>query len=85
MAIAPEGTRKPVTKWKGGFHTLARIANIPVYFAVFDWGRKEIGIVDSIELTNDMNADMLRIKQWYKTRSVKGKHPEKFIFGDGLD
>jgi hypothetical protein len=32
-----------------------------------------------------MNADMLRIKQWYKTRGVKGKHPEKFIFGDGLD
>lgn len=85
LAIAPEGTRKPTDKWKGGFHTIARLARIPVYCAVFDWGKKEIGIIDQIELTDDMNADMLRIKQWYKTRGVKGKHPEKFILGDGLD
>ena len=85
LAIAPEGTRKATMNWKGGFHTIARIANIPVYCAVFDWGRKEIGIIDQIVLTKDMNADMLRIKQWYKTRGVKGKHPEKFILGDGLD
>ena len=85
LAIAPEGTRKPTDKWKGGFHTIARIANIPVYLAVFDWGRKEVGVFDEIELTKDMNADMLRIKQMYKARGVAGKHPEKFVLGDGLD
>ena len=85
LAIAPEGTRKPTTKWKGGFHTLARIANVPVYFAVFDWGKKEVGVVERFDLTDDMNADILSIKQWYKRRGVKGKHPEKFILGDGLD
>ncbi len=85
LAIAPEGTRKPVDNWKGGFHTIARIADIPVYLAVFDWGRKEIGIAGTIELTKDMNADIRRIRQWYKDRGVKGKHPEKFIVGDDLD
>ncbi|HEY3387980.1 MAG TPA: 1-acyl-sn-glycerol-3-phosphate acyltransferase [Prolixibacteraceae bacterium] len=85
LAIAPEGTRKPTTHWKGGFHTIARIANIPVYLAVFDWGKKEVGVCETIELTDDMNADILRIKQWYKERGVKGKHTEKFVLGDGLD
>jgi len=85
LAIAPEGTRKPNAKWKGGFHTIARIANIPVYLAVFDWGKKEVGVFDKIELTDDMNADIRRIRQWYKDRGVTGKHPEKFILGDGLD
>ncbi len=85
LAIAPEGTRKPTTKWKGGFHTIARAAKVPVYFAVFDWGKKEVGIAGTIELTDDVNADMIRIKQWYKARGVIGKHPKKFILGDGLD
>ncbi len=85
LAIAIEGTRKPTSKWKGGFHTIARAADVPVYCAVFDWGRKEIGILDKIELTDDVNADIHRIKQWYKNRGVKGKHPEKFIFGEGID
>jgi hypothetical protein len=52
---------------------------------LFDWGKKEIGFADKIELTDDVNADILRIKQWYKARGVVGKHPEKFILGDGLD
>ena len=85
LAIAPEGTRKPTVKWKGGFHMIARAANVPVYFAVFDWGKKEIGIAGSIELTDDVNADIIKIKQWYKNRGVIGKHPEKFILGEGLD
>ena len=85
LAIAPEGTRKPTAKWKAGFHLIARAANVPVYFAVFDWGRKEIGIAGGIELTNDVNGDIFRIKQWYKDKGVTGKHPEKFILGEGLD
>jgi 1-acyl-sn-glycerol-3-phosphate acyltransferase len=85
LAIAPEGTRKPAAKWKAGFHLIARAANVPVYFAVFDWGRKEIGIAGGMELTDDVNGDIFRIKQWYKERGVTGKHPEKFILGEGLD
>ncbi len=85
LAIAIEGTRKPTTKWKGGFHTIAKAANVPVYFGLFDWGHKEVGVSDEIKLSDDLNADLLRIKQWYKARGVAGKHPEKFILGDGLD
>jgi 1-acyl-sn-glycerol-3-phosphate acyltransferase len=85
LAIAPEATRKPATKWKGGFHTIARAANVPVFYAIFDWKNKEVGILDQVEITDDLQADMLKIKQWYKNRGVGGKHPEKFVLGDGLD
>lgn len=85
LAIAPEGTRKPTTKWKAGFHTIARAADVPVYYGLFDWGHKRIGFADKIELTDDVNADIRRIKQWYKTSGIVGKHPERFILGDGLD
>ena len=85
LAIAIEGTRKPTTKWKGGFHTIARAANVPVFFAVFDWGRKEVGIVEPMVLTDDLSADMLTVKKWYKQRGVVGKHPKNFVLGDGLD
>ena len=43
------------------------------------------GTLDEVVLTDDVNADVHRIKQWYKDRGVKGKHPEKFILGEGLD
>jgi 1-acyl-sn-glycerol-3-phosphate acyltransferase len=85
LAIAPEGTRQPVSKWKGGFYVIARAANVPVYYAVFDWGRREIGIVDKVELTDDFKTDMIRIKQWYKKYGVIGKYPDKFMLGDDLD
>lgn len=84
LAIAPEGTRQPTTKWKGGFHTIARAANVPVYYGFFDWGRKEVGFVEEVEITDDLQADMKRIRQWYKDRGIVGKYPKQFITGDDL-
>jgi 1-acyl-sn-glycerol-3-phosphate acyltransferase len=85
LAIAPEGTRKSVSKWKGGFHTIARTANIPVYLAFFDWGRKQIGWTEKIELTDDLQADLKRIRQWYKDHGIIGRNPEGMNYGDDLD
>lgn len=84
LAIAPEATRKPTARWKGGFHTIARSANVPVYLGFFDWGKKEVGFEEKIELTDDMTADLKRVRQWYKDKGVKGKHREKFICGNDL-
>lgn len=79
LAIAPEGTRKPVKNWKRGFHALARHMNIPVYYGWFDWGKKEIGIGPRVPLTDDFNHDIEVIKAWYREKGVVGKHPEKFL------
>ncbi len=85
LCIAPEGTRKPVKRWKTGFHTIARAAGVPVYTGYFDWKKKEVGRGERMELTDDAQADLKRIRQWYKDKGVVGKYPEKFLLGDDLD
>lgn len=79
LAIAPEGTRKPVRKWKTGFHFIARHTELPVYVCYFDWGTKHIGYGKKFELTDDPNADMRRIQDLYEEMGVVGKHKEKFL------
>lgn len=79
LAIAPEGTRRPVRRWKTGFHTIARAANVPVYLAYFDWGTKHVGYSQKVELTDDAQADMVRIQQLYAQMNLQGKHPEKYL------
>jgi hypothetical protein len=53
--------------------------------AFFDWGRKHIGYTDKIELTDDLQADLKRIRQWYKDHGVIGRNPEGMNYGDDLD
>ena len=85
LAIAPEGTRKPTAKWKGGFHTIAKAANVPVYLGYFDWGKKEIGIAQEFVLSPNQQADLTSIRQWYKDKGVIGRYPQKFITGTDID
>ena len=65
-AIAPEGTRKWVERWKPGFWHIARNAGVPVVPAYFDYANKVIGIGPPFELGDDMHADIARIQRWYK-------------------
>ena len=71
-AIAPEGTRKPVDRWKPGFWHIARNAGVPVIPAYFDYANKVIGIGPPFELGDDMHADIARIQRWY--RPFKGRN-----------
>jgi len=84
LCLAPEGTRKPVKRWKTGFHTIARAAGVPVYTGFFDWKTKTVGRGEKIELTDDAQEDLKRIRQWYKDKGVVGKKPENFLLGDDL-
>jgi len=70
--LAPEGTRKPVERWKTGFWKIAKAADVPVLPAYFHYGRKVIGIGPPFELGEDMGADIARIREWYRGVS-KGK------------
>ena len=79
LALAPEGTRKPVRNWKTGFHLIARETGIPVYLGYFDWGTKRIGRGQKVELTDDARADMKRIQAMYEDMHLVGKHPEKYV------
>ena len=79
LAIAPEGTRKAVKRWKTGFHLIARETGATVYVGYYDWGRKRISVGEPMELTDDPKADMQRIYDHYRPMGIQGKHKDGFI------
>ena len=78
LAITPEGTRKRTTRWKAGFHTIARATGAKVYLGFFDYGTKHIGWLEKLELTDDPQEDIRRMKAYYREKGVVGKIPEFF-------
>jgi len=76
LAIAPEGTRKLVPRWKSGFYHVADGARVPIVPVVFDFGRKVVGICPPFFTTGDMEADMPVIKQHFA--GAVARHPENF-------
>ena len=72
FGLAPEGTRKPVERWKSGFWKIAKAAGVPVLPAYFHYPDRVIGIGPLFHLTDDMTADMARIRAWY--RPWQGRH-----------
>jgi 1-acyl-sn-glycerol-3-phosphate acyltransferase len=75
MLIAPEGTRKKVTRWKTGFYHIACGAGVPLVLAFLDYARKEGGLGPVFHPTGDFEADMAEILCFYA--AVIGRHPEK--------
>ena len=65
-ALAPEGTRKQVTEWKGGFLKIARMADVPIIPAYFHYPGKVIGFGPVFHTSGDDAADMAAIRQWYR-------------------
>jgi 1-acyl-sn-glycerol-3-phosphate acyltransferase len=65
LAIAPEGTRKKVNKWKSGFWHIARAARVPIIPIYFHYPEKTIGFGPLIYPTPDVDADMARIREFY--------------------
>lgn len=66
FALTPEGTRKRVERWKGGFWKIARTADVPILMAYFHYPEKIIGLGDVFYTTADMEGDMARIREWYR-------------------
>lgn len=79
IGIAPEGTRKPVRKWKSGFYYIAQKAGIPVYMGVIDWRTKTVGNAGRFEMTGDASTDLPRLQQTYEEMHLTGKHPGKYL------
>ena len=72
LVVAPEGTRKPVERWKTGFWKIASAAGVPVLPVYFHYPDKVIGVGPTFALGDDMAADIARIRDWY--RPWRGKH-----------
>lgn len=75
LALAPEGTRSRLEYWRTGFYYIALEAKVPIALAALDYGKRQVGIMDTFMPSGDINADMEIIREFYK--DVKGKYPEK--------
>ena len=62
FVLAPEGTRRKVEQWKPGFWRIAKRANVPVFCVGFDYPSKRIVLGELVQLSDDLEADMKRIR-----------------------
>jgi 1-acyl-sn-glycerol-3-phosphate acyltransferase len=76
LTITPEGTRRPVKRWKNGFHRISKAAGVPLIMGFIDYKTKTAGLLKEYELTDDANRDMLEIMKYYTT--FEGKYPDDF-------
>ena len=72
LGIAPEGTRKRVTKWKNGFWHIARNAGVPILPVYFDYPSRTIGLGPLFETSDDLAADLAALHAFYAP--WRGKH-----------
>lgn len=72
LGLAPEGTRRKVTKWKSGFWHIARAADVPILPMYFHYPEKVIGFGPTFATSSEFSADMVRLREFYAP--FKGKN-----------
>ena len=78
LCITPEGTRSANSDWKRGFLVIAQKADLPILLYGIDYERKLIECTEIFFPSGDTDADMARIKAYFK--DYKGKHPNHFAY-----
>lgn len=66
LAIAPEGTRKPVARWKTGFWHIARAAEVPLLLVAFHYPERRIVVGPLYYVGDDLEEDLCRIQRFYE-------------------
>ena len=65
MAIAPEGTRKKVDRWKTGFYYIALEAEVPVLLVHFNHPSKKVSFLKLFDPTGDIEKDLKEMKAYF--------------------
>ncbi|MEP6618318.1 MAG: 1-acyl-sn-glycerol-3-phosphate acyltransferase [bacterium] len=77
LALAPEGTRKPVAQWRSGFYHIAHAAEVPIVPVWFDWSRHEIGIGAPMCTSGNVATDLTILQSFY--RPEMGRDPRGYV------
>ncbi len=72
FALAPEGTRKKVERWKTGFYHIAHGAAVPIVPVALDWERRTLRILPAFATTGNADADIAALRGLFK--GVKGRN-----------
>jgi 1-acyl-sn-glycerol-3-phosphate acyltransferase len=74
LAVPAKGTRARAEYWKSGFYYIAKGAGVPVGLGYLDYGKKRCGVGAFIVPSDDVRADMDRIRAFYA--GVTAKYPD---------
>lgn len=74
LAIAPEGTRRKVDRYKTGFLHIARGAGVPVVLVGLDYEARCVRIGPVIEVGEDIEAERARVEAHFA--KVPARHPQ---------
>jgi 1-acyl-sn-glycerol-3-phosphate acyltransferase len=72
LAIAPEGTRRRVERFRSGFLHIALGARVPVLLASLDYGSRCVRFGPLFEPGADVDAELRRVEAFFST--VRGKN-----------
>ena len=66
LFIAPEGTRKPVKKWRTGFWHIASQAQVPLVLIYLDYPNSCIRIGEVFHLSGDKERDLAELYERFR-------------------
>ena len=66
LALAPEGTRKKTAGWRSGFYQTAVQAKLPLGLVRLDFCKREVDVLDFIQLTGNEGQDFERIAKSFE-------------------
>jgi 1-acyl-sn-glycerol-3-phosphate acyltransferase len=76
LALAPEGTRGRVTRWKSGYYVIAEAADVPVVPSWIDWSRRVVGFGDAVPAEG--GADALSARLAASFRPEMARRPDAY-------
>lgn len=79
LAVTPEGTRSPRAEWRKGFLFIATEAKVPVQLGIIDYQNKTVRVTDEMTPSGNIEADLRRIKEYYKDKGCMARYPDKFL------
>jgi Acyltransferase len=77
LALAPEGTRRRVDRWKTGFYRIAQGAEVGIWPVTLDYRTRVVRLHPLVALSGDMDADLVRLRSHFS--SSMAYRPEGYV------
>jgi 1-acyl-sn-glycerol-3-phosphate acyltransferase len=74
LALAPEGTRRKVGRWRTGFYHIAHGARVPIVTVALNWRVRALQLGPPYYTTGDFDADMRELQDRFAR--VRGLRPK---------
>jgi 1-acyl-sn-glycerol-3-phosphate acyltransferase len=76
LALAPEGTRRKVNRWKTGFYRIALAGDVPILPVALDYRRRVAEVRAPLVPSGDYEADLARLRNCFCAEMAR--HPQRY-------